>query len=87
MEFKKYSLDQLLIHIVDNRGRTCPTSEQGIPLIATNCIKQDSLFPVFEKSDIYLKIHTIIGLDLILNQMILFLFVKVLQVELLGLLR
>ena len=49
MEFKKYSLDQLLIHIVDNRGRTCPTSEQGIPLIATNCIKQDSLFPVFEK--------------------------------------
>ena len=49
MEFKKYNLDQLLIHIVDNRGRTCPTSEQGIPLIATNCIKQDSLFPVFEK--------------------------------------
>ena len=39
----------LLSAIVDNRGRTCPTSEDGLPLIATNCIKNDALYPVFEK--------------------------------------
>lgn len=38
-----------LSDIIDNRGKTCPTSKAGIPLIATNCIKNDSLFPVFEK--------------------------------------
>lgn len=34
--------------IVDNRGRTCPTSNSGTPLIATNCIKQTAREPVFE---------------------------------------
>ena len=38
----------LLEFIVDNRGKTCPTSDDGLPLIATNCIKEDSLYPVFE---------------------------------------
>ena len=33
---------------MDNRGRTAPTAESGIPLIATNCIKDDQLYPVFE---------------------------------------
>ncbi|BAC19138.1 type I restriction modification DNA specificity domain protein [Corynebacterium efficiens YS-314] len=42
-------LTDLLSFIVDNRGRTCPTSETGIPLIATNCVKDDELYPVFEK--------------------------------------
>lgn len=49
MKFKEYSFKDLLIDIVDNRGKTCPTAEIGIPLIATNCIKNDSLYPVFEK--------------------------------------
>lgn len=39
----------LLSNIVDNRGRTCPVAESGIPLIATNCVKNTGLFPTFEK--------------------------------------
>jgi type I restriction enzyme S subunit len=39
----------LLSKIVDNRGRTAPTASSGIPLIATNCIKDYALYPVFEK--------------------------------------
>ena len=35
--------------IVDNRGRTAPTAEFGIPLIATNCISNDQLYPAYEK--------------------------------------
>ncbi|QKJ22301.1 restriction endonuclease subunit S [Poseidonibacter lekithochrous] len=35
--------------IVDNRGKTVPTVENGIPLIATNCIKNNSLYPVYER--------------------------------------
>lgn len=38
-------LTALVETIVDNRGRTCPTVEDGIPLIATNCLDADSLFP------------------------------------------
>jgi len=40
---------QLLENVVDNRGRPCPTAESGLPLIATNCISNDSLYPKFEK--------------------------------------
>ena len=43
------SLASLMAHVVDNRGRTCPTAETGLPLIATNCVKSDSLYPTFEK--------------------------------------
>jgi type I restriction enzyme S subunit len=35
--------------IVDNRGRTAPTAEYGIPLIATNCISNDQLYPAYER--------------------------------------
>ena len=41
--------EKLLSHVVDNRGRTCPTSETGIPLIATNCIRNKRLYPTYEK--------------------------------------
>lgn len=34
--------------IVDNRGRTAPTEKSGIPLIATNCISNNNLYPVYE---------------------------------------
>ena len=43
------SLASLMSHVVDNRGRTCPTAETGFPLIATNCVKSDGLYPTFEK--------------------------------------
>jgi len=34
--------------VVDNRGRTCPVVDKGIPLIATNCIVNSHLYPQFE---------------------------------------
>ncbi|ELY5871848.1 restriction endonuclease subunit S [Cronobacter sakazakii] len=49
MNFDEYSFADLLSHIVDNRGKTCPVEDEGFPLIATNCIKDDSLYPIFEK--------------------------------------
>ncbi|KUO71911.1 MAG: hypothetical protein APF81_07630 [Desulfosporosinus sp. BRH_c37] len=42
-------LTEVLAFIVDNRGKTVPTTETGISLIATNCIKKNELYPVFEK--------------------------------------
>ena len=50
-ELKKCPLipiTELLECIVDNRGKSCPTSDSGFPLIATNCIKNISIYPVFE---------------------------------------
>jgi len=47
--YKHLPLPQVLKFIVDNRGKTVPTADSGIPLIATNCIKDDELYPVFEK--------------------------------------
>ncbi|MFH0982951.1 MAG: restriction endonuclease subunit S, partial [Planctomycetota bacterium] len=39
----------LLSTIVDNRGKTCPTVGHGIPLIATNCVRNDLLYPAYDK--------------------------------------
>jgi type I restriction enzyme S subunit len=41
--------DSLLTKVVDNRGKTCPTTDHGKPLIATNCVKNGTLYPTFEK--------------------------------------
>ncbi|MEI6110280.1 MAG: restriction endonuclease subunit S [Cyanobium sp. ELA712] len=49
MEFKEIPFTELLSKIIDNRGRSCPTAETGLPLIATNCIRNDILYPAFEK--------------------------------------
>lgn len=49
MKFNKYSFAELLTNIVDNRGKTCPVVDHGIPLIATNCIKNEGLYAVYEK--------------------------------------
>lgn len=46
--FAREPIGQLLETIVDNRGKTVPTADEGIPLIATNCIKESSLYPTFE---------------------------------------
>lgn len=43
------SLEDLCFKVVDNRGKTVPTADSGIALIATNCIKKDKLFPIYEK--------------------------------------
>lgn len=42
------SLLEVLSSIVDNRGRSCPTVDDGFPLIATNCVRNDHLYPTFE---------------------------------------
>jgi type I restriction enzyme, S subunit len=43
------SFGSLLKKVVDNRGKTCPVVGKGIPLIATNCISNNHLYPQFEK--------------------------------------
>ena len=45
----RYPLTDLLEFIVDNRGKTVPTSRTGIALIATNCIRNEYLYPLYEK--------------------------------------
>lgn len=44
-------LTGLIAFTVDNRGKTVPTIEDttAFPLIATNCIKEDALYPLKEK--------------------------------------
>jgi type I restriction enzyme S subunit len=49
MEVREIPFAHLLEKIVDNRGKTCPTAEHGIPLIATNCIRNTSLYPSYDK--------------------------------------
>jgi type I restriction enzyme S subunit len=46
---KYETFGSLLINVVDNRGKTCPTADSGIPLIATNCVVNNSLYPIYEK--------------------------------------
>ena len=48
MQWDLVPFNSLLEFVVDNRGRTCPTAETGIPLIATNCITNDRLYPSYE---------------------------------------
>lgn len=48
MSFKWSPFTDLLAHVVDNRGRTCPVGDVGMPLIATNCIDPSSLYPRYE---------------------------------------
>ncbi len=45
MKIEHIPFGTLLKSVVDNRGKTCPTSESGIPLIATNCISNNFLYP------------------------------------------
>lgn len=48
-DWEEKELKDILEFVVDNRGKTAPTSEIGIPLIATNCIKNNNIFPTYEK--------------------------------------
>jgi type I restriction enzyme, S subunit len=49
MEFEKVPFTEVLSNIVDNRGKTCPTAETGLPLIATNCIRNENLYPSYDR--------------------------------------
>lgn len=42
-------LPDVLSFVVDNRGKTVPTSDSGHVLIATNCVRNESLYPRYEK--------------------------------------
>jgi len=46
--FDKIRLSETTKFIVDNRGKTAPTAESGIALIATNCISNSSLYPTYD---------------------------------------
>ncbi len=49
-ECERIPLPQLLSFIVDNRGKTVPTADDGThKLIATNCIRNENLYPSYEK--------------------------------------
>lgn len=47
--FEKKPLPEILSFIVDNRGKTVPTTHSGHILIATNCVRNESLYPSYEK--------------------------------------
>lgn len=48
MRFEEISLVDCAAYIVDNRGKTCPVGDTGRPLIATNCLRDGSLYPTYE---------------------------------------
>ena len=50
MSFDWVPFTDLLLSIVDNRGRTCPVGDSGMPLIATNCINPSTLYPTYDTS-------------------------------------
>ena len=47
-EIEQVPFTEVLSNIVDNRGKTCPTAETGLPLIATNCLRNENLYPTYE---------------------------------------
>jgi type I restriction enzyme S subunit len=49
METDEVPFSELLSEVIDNRGKTCPTADAGIPLIATNCIRNELLYPTYDK--------------------------------------
>ena len=49
ISIEEVPFSELLSEVVDNRGKTCPTAETGIPLIATNCIRNEQLYPTYDK--------------------------------------
>ena len=49
MTMATIKLSETTKFIVDNRGKTVPTADTGIPLIATNCIDNRNLYPIYEK--------------------------------------
>ena len=48
-ECPKVPLPSILLTVVDNRGKTVPTAPSGHKLIATNCVRNENLYPVYEK--------------------------------------
>ena len=47
-EWGKIPLSRTTKFVVDNRGKTAPTDDNGIPLIATNCVNNTNLYPSHE---------------------------------------
>lgn len=47
-EYKEISLKDAVSFVVDNRGKTVPIQESGIPLIATANISNENLYPSIE---------------------------------------
>lgn len=47
--YERKPLPDVLSFVVDNRGKTVPTSKSGHILIATNCVRNENLYPSYEK--------------------------------------
>lgn len=47
--FPQKPLPDVLSFVVDNRGKTVPTAKSGHILIATNCVRNENLYPSYEK--------------------------------------
>ena len=47
-KWEKIPLSRTTKFVVDNRGKTAPTDDNGIPLIATNCVNNTNLYPSYE---------------------------------------
>jgi type I restriction enzyme S subunit len=45
---KYVPFSSVLSKVIDNRGRTCPTAATGTPLIATNCVTNNNLYPTYD---------------------------------------
>jgi len=48
-ELEEISLQEAVEFVVDNRGKSAPTVEKGIKLIATSCISNTNLYPSYEQ--------------------------------------
>ena len=48
MAFDVVRFTDVLSQIVDNRGKTCPVGDSGLPLIATNCVNGIDLYPAYD---------------------------------------
>ena len=48
-EWKPYKLKDLLSCIVDNRGKTPPTQDQGYPLLEINAVSTDVKYPLYDR--------------------------------------
>ena len=44
-EWGEITLKDALEFVVDNRGKTVPICDEGIALIATNCVSNENLYP------------------------------------------
>ncbi len=56
--YKKYPISSLVEHIIDNRGKTPPLEEDGIPLIQSFMLGKKNRFPALSESTKFVSTET-----------------------------